>query len=230
MDQEPYAHRRRIPSQRRSRETVEAICAAAAAIIEEEGLTALTTNGVAKRAGVSITAVYAYFPDKWAIVHELFERFERLRVDYIAERFAELVTAADWRAVMLETWDALVRIRIEVPAGIALRQAVHATPRLRQIDLAGTERAVRVFAAAMTARRPDLDPARARQVSWTATIAVGPILDDVCAAGTIDETKLAEGKRLLIGYLAPYLDLPGPGDRADALAAVDRAGQTARDR
>jgi AcrR family transcriptional regulator len=208
VDQEPYARRRRVPSQPRSRDTFEAICAAAAAIISEQGLATLTTNGVAQRAGVSITAVYAYFPDKWAIVHELSERFERLRVDYIEKRFATIETTADWRAVMEETWDALVRFRIEVPAGMALRQAVHATPRLRQIDLEGTERAVREFAAAMTARRPDLDPERARQVAWTATIAVGAILDDVCADGTIDEAKLAEGKRLLLGYLAPYLDPP----------------------
>jgi AcrR family transcriptional regulator len=208
VEQQSYARRRRVPSQPRSRETFEAVCAAAAAIIAEQGVTALTTNGVARRAGVSITAVYAYFPDKWAIVHELFERFERLRVDYVAERFATLVTADDWRSVMVETWEALVRFRIDVPAGIPLRHAIHATPRLRQIDLEGTERAVRELAAAMTARRPDLDPERARQVAWTATIAVGPILDDVCADGTIDEAKLAEGKRLLLGYLAPYLDLP----------------------
>lgn len=231
MEQESYARRRRVPSQPRSRETFEAICAAAGGIIAEEGLAALTTNGVAQRAGVSITAVYAYFPDKWAIVHELSERFERLRVDYIAERFDRLDTAADWRSVMSETWDALVRYRIEVPAGMALRRAVHATPRLRQIDLEGTERAVGAFVTAMLARRPDLDPATARQVSWTATIAVGPILDDVCADGTVDEAKLAEGKRLLLGYLAPYLDLaPAAGGGLPARPDDGVPAQTARDR
>lgn len=209
MDQEPYSLRRRIPSQRRSRETVEAICAAAAAIIEEDGLTALTTNGVARRAGVSITAVYAYFPDKWAIVHELFERFERLRVDYLEEQFAGIATTPDWRSLIRQAWDAMVRFRMEEPAGIPLRHAINATPRLRQLDLEGTERAVRGLAAAMVARRPDLDPDRAYSVSWTATIAAGPILDDVCQTGEVDEAKLEEGKRLITGYLAPYLD-PAP--------------------
>jgi AcrR family transcriptional regulator len=216
VEQASYARRRRVPSQPRSRDTFEAVCSAAAAIIAEQGLEALTTNGVARRAGVSITAVYAYFPDKWAIVHELFERFERLRGDYIAERFAGVGAVDDWRAVMVETWDALVRFRIEVPAGMALRQAVHATPRLRQVDLEGTERVVRELAASMITRRPDLDPERARQVAWTATIAAGPILDDACETGTIDEVKLAEGKRLLLGYLAPYLD-PLPADGTPAV-------------
>jgi AcrR family transcriptional regulator len=188
---------------------VEAICAAAAAIIEEEGLTALTTNGVAKRARVSITAVYAYFPDKWAIVHELFERFERLRVDYLEERFAEIASTPDWRSTMHATWDALVQFRMDVPAGVPLRQAISATPQLRQIDLDGTERAARDFAAAMLARRPDLDADKARRVAWAATIAAGAILDDVCRTGEVDLAKLEEGKRLLTDYLAPYMD-PAP--------------------
>jgi AcrR family transcriptional regulator len=207
--QESYARRRRIPSQRRSRETVEAICAAASAIIEEEGLTALTTNGVAKRAGVSITAVYAYFPDKWAIVHELFERFERMRVDYLEEQFAGIATTPDWRSTMHATWDALVRFRLEVPAGIPLRQAISATPQLRQIDLDGTERASRDLAAAMLVRRPDLATDAAQQAAWTATIAAGALLDDACRTGEVDSAKLEEGKRLLTDYLAPYLD-PAP--------------------
>ncbi len=215
--QEPYARRRRIPSQHRSRETVEAICAAAAVIIEEEGLTALTTNGVAKRARVSITAVYAYFPDKWAIVHELFERFERQRVDYLEDRFAGIATTPDWRSTMRATWDALVGFRMEVPAGVPLRQAISATPQLRRIDLDGTERAARDFAAAMLVRRPDLAPDTAHQVAWTATIAAGAIFDDVCRTGEVDLAKLEEGKRLLIGYLAPYMDLPGAGDRPAAI-------------
>ena len=209
VGQDPYARRRRVPSQARSRDTVEAICAAAAAIIEEEGLTALTTNGVATRAGVSITAVYAYFPDKWAIVHELFERFERLRVDYLAERFAAIVSTTDWRSLMREAWDAMVRFRFEVPGGVPLRQAINATPRLRQLDLEGTERTVRDLTAAMLTRRPDLDPGTAYRVSWTATIAAGAILDDVCRTGAVDRAKLEEGMRLITDYLGPYLD-PAP--------------------
>ncbi len=206
--QESYARRRRIPSQPRSRETVEAICAAAAAIIEEQGLTALTTNGVARRAGVSITSVYAYFPDKWAIVHELFERFERQRLEFLEEVFAGIAASPDWRSMIRDTWDGLVRFRLAVPAGIALRQAINATPHMRRVDLAGSERAARDFAAGIVARRPDLDPDQAYRVAWTATVTAGAILDDASRTGEADWTKIEEGKRLIIGYLAPYMDPP----------------------
>jgi len=90
---------------------VEAICTAAAAIIQEGGLPSLTTNAVAKRAGVSITAVYAYFPDKWAIVHELFERFERLRAEALVGLFEDFDTVEDWVPVIDETWDRMARFR-----------------------------------------------------------------------------------------------------------------------
>ncbi len=206
--EESYARRRRIPSQHRSRETVEAICAAAAVIIEEQGLTALTTNGVARQAGVSITSVYAYFPDKWAIVHELFERFERQRLTRLEQVFAGLATVPDWRSLMDAAWDSMVQFRIEVPAGVLLRRAISSTPRLRQIDLEGTERTVRNLAGAMLARRPDLDADHARRVAWTATVAAGALLDDVCCTITPDLARLEEGKRLTTTYLAPYMDLP----------------------
>jgi AcrR family transcriptional regulator len=62
---------RKTPVQSRSRATCDAILEAAARILEVGGLTALTTNEVARRAGVSIGSLYQYFPDKQAILAEL---------------------------------------------------------------------------------------------------------------------------------------------------------------
>ncbi|MCP5019901.1 MAG: TetR/AcrR family transcriptional regulator [Ketobacter sp.] len=59
---------KKSPRQARSKATVEAIIQASAQLLEEEGYAALTTNGVAERAGVSIGSVYEYFPGKEAIV------------------------------------------------------------------------------------------------------------------------------------------------------------------
>ncbi|MEI7744732.1 MAG: TetR/AcrR family transcriptional regulator [Chloroflexota bacterium] len=208
-DPESYERRRRVPSQERSRETVEAVCAAAAAIIEEDGLTSLTTNAVAKRAGVSITSVYAYFPDKWAIVHELSDRFERARGDYLADAFADLGAMADWRTELTGIWRRLARFRVEVPGGVALRRAITATPRLAQLDREQTARAAADFAATIRARRPDIDPDEASRVAWTASVAAGALIDDACWSGEIDEARLATGTRLMIGFLAPCLDPAG---------------------
>lgn len=58
---------RKIPRQARARASVDAILEAASQVLQgEDG--ALTTNAVAKRAGVSIGTLYQYFPDKNAIL------------------------------------------------------------------------------------------------------------------------------------------------------------------
>ena len=61
---------RKIPSQRRSLETVERIVSAAARVFAEEGVAA-TTDRIAARAGVSIGSLYQYFPNKDALLLEL---------------------------------------------------------------------------------------------------------------------------------------------------------------
>ena len=64
---------RRIPKQRRSREIVEAIVAAARLLLDEEGPEAVTTNRIARRAGVSIGSLYRYFPNKAAILAAVYD-------------------------------------------------------------------------------------------------------------------------------------------------------------
>jgi len=65
---------RKRPCQRRSEITVAAIVEAAACILETHGFAGYTTNAVARRAGVSIGALYQYFPSKHAITQQLIER------------------------------------------------------------------------------------------------------------------------------------------------------------
>jgi AcrR family transcriptional regulator len=198
--------RRRTPSQERSRGTVEAICTAAAMIMQEDGVAALTTNAVAKRAGVSITAVYAYFPDKWAIVHELFERFERLRGQVLVDLFADFDTVEDWPPVIDETWDRMARFRIEVPGGVAIRRALYSEPRLAALEFQGNVRAATIFSRAMVARRPGLDPDQAYRAAWAVALIAGVLLDDAVRSGEVDWDQLAEGKRIVKLYVASFLD------------------------
>lgn len=59
---------RRAPQRARSRETVEIIFEATARILAAEGKQGVNTNRIAEVAGVSIGAIYGYFPDKQAIL------------------------------------------------------------------------------------------------------------------------------------------------------------------
>jgi AcrR family transcriptional regulator len=62
---------RRLPSQERSRATVDAILQAATHLLVKRGWEALTTNAIAERAGVNIASLYQFFPNKEAVVAEL---------------------------------------------------------------------------------------------------------------------------------------------------------------
>lgn len=59
---------RRVPTQARSQEKVERALAAASALLEREGVGALTLTRVAREAGVSVGALYQYLPDRDTIV------------------------------------------------------------------------------------------------------------------------------------------------------------------
>lgn len=62
---------RKIPSQARSRATLDIILEAAAQLLESVGESGFNTNALAERAGVSIGTLYRYFPDKQSIIAAL---------------------------------------------------------------------------------------------------------------------------------------------------------------
>lgn len=64
---------RRTPLQARSRATVDKVLAGAAQVFAEEGY-AVTTDRIARRAGVSVGSLYQYFPSKDALLLELARR------------------------------------------------------------------------------------------------------------------------------------------------------------
>ncbi len=82
---------RKLPTQSRSKATVDAIIEAATHILREQGLQALSTNKVAEMAGVSIGSLYQYFPNKDAIMVALaIASHDRMQV----QLFAALSAAA----------------------------------------------------------------------------------------------------------------------------------------
>ncbi len=88
---------RKRPQRRPSQEIVDAIRQACLQILTQEGPDALSTNRIAKVAGVSIGSVYYYFPDKRAIVDVMYreeletllgrnqENYRRTQLSHFAE-------------------------------------------------------------------------------------------------------------------------------------------------
>src|SRR5947207_7529364 len=68
--------RRKEPVQRRARETVDAILTATERIAREQDFERVTTNEIARLAGVSVGSLYQYFPCKQALIIAVAERRE----------------------------------------------------------------------------------------------------------------------------------------------------------
>lgn len=68
---------RRVPSQARSRRTVQRILDAAEAIVGESGVDAATTRAVAERAAVAAPSLYRFFADRDEILDAVLERMLR---------------------------------------------------------------------------------------------------------------------------------------------------------
>jgi AcrR family transcriptional regulator len=85
---------RRRPQQERSRATVDRILAAADAAFGELGSAAVTTTQIAAAAGVSVGALYRFFPDKEAIKAALADRY----LADARQRFGPLLASAHDRS------------------------------------------------------------------------------------------------------------------------------------
>ena len=66
--------KRRVPTQERSRRRVEGILDAAATLVVERGVDALTTRDIADAAGAPVASLYQYFADKEAVLLALAAR------------------------------------------------------------------------------------------------------------------------------------------------------------
>jgi AcrR family transcriptional regulator len=67
-------HARKLPRQRRSLATVEALVEATSRLLREGGYPGATTRRIAERAGVSVGSLYQYFPSRDALVTAVLER------------------------------------------------------------------------------------------------------------------------------------------------------------
>lgn len=81
----PALQPRKRPRQARSRATFDAILEATARLLRERPLAAITTNHIARKAGVGIGTLYEFFPDRDAILAELCrQRLEHLQREVAA--------------------------------------------------------------------------------------------------------------------------------------------------
>lgn len=105
----------KAPTQERSRQTVSTILEACQKILVREGFFGVTTDKIAKEAGVSIGSLYQFFGNKESVVSAVIHNMFRLDQEYIMSRAKELDT--------LPTLEEKVRRFIEIGVEVYRRNA-----------------------------------------------------------------------------------------------------------
>lgn len=77
--------KRKPAQQERSKAKVRLILDTTLALLNECPADKITTNGIAKRAGISVGSLYQFFPNKEAIFYELFNRWLQQTLDGLDE-------------------------------------------------------------------------------------------------------------------------------------------------
>ena len=135
---------KKVPVQARALETVEAILRVAGDILDEAGFEQLNTNLVAKRAGISVPALYRYYPNKYAILNALGERIMQLQdkavLAWLAEGGLDAI-GTEARIASVQTILArILEITRAFPGNIAITRALRAVPAMRDARLVARDR------------------------------------------------------------------------------------------
>ncbi|UDF28946.1 UNVERIFIED_ORG: TetR family transcriptional regulator [Roseateles sp. XES5] len=148
---------RRAPSQKRSRERVDAILAKATEMIAETGSDALKMSELAQRTGISIGSLYQYFPDKSAVVHALAERCNEESRACIAEGLSGVGSMDDLAVAFGALIDTYYAIFLAEPVIRDIWSAVQADGALRAMEVEESRRNGALLAARLKALRPGAD-------------------------------------------------------------------------
>ena len=150
---------RREPNQRRSRERVERILAAASALIAEKGSDAMRMGEVAAKADVSIGSLYQYFPDKAAIIRRLAERYNAAGRACIQAALATPRSMKELRAAFMGLVDTYYALFLAGPVMRDIWSGTQADKALREIELADSRANGAILAGALARLRPGIDRA-----------------------------------------------------------------------
>ena len=198
---------RREPQQQRSQRRIDAILDATEAELLAPGIGAVTTNGIAARAGTSVGSLYQYFPNKEAVLAALGQRYiECMRLALAVVRAPEAVnlTVAEWVNLAI---DALAQVHVTSPGFDAFFCDPGFFPDLADAEAALKRQTFQGAVEALSARTPDLPLEQVQRYAMVAISLVQAMLP-LAKSSKDPGPVLADLKGLLRAYLEPVFDRP----------------------
>ena len=148
----------RQPQQKRSRERVERILAAAKDLIARGGSDVMKMGELAEKAGVPIGSLYQFFPDKGSVVRTLAERYNEEGRACIREALEPVRNEAAFSQAFRELIDIYYGLFLAEPVMRDIWSGTQADKALQDIDLADARENGAIVAAALAHMQPDAHP------------------------------------------------------------------------
>jgi AcrR family transcriptional regulator len=208
-DSDDFTTQAKLPTQARSVATFAGILRAASELICSEGIQALNTNAVAQRAGVNIGTLYHYFPDKGAILLELFRASQERRSSSLLVALNELPTSRDLATWCHELFEGLDRQRRADPTQLPLRRSYLSVPDLVAVDAFDAAETATFLASLLQQRFASLGKIEALAGAKVIVVTVNAFVDSAFDDEALRDEVIHQYATLLHGYLSELKPPPG---------------------
>lgn len=124
------------PQQQRAIRTYEGILDAAAGLLVELGLERISTNLIAERAGITVPALYRYFPNKYSVLNALGGRLLELQNQAFVEWNEQNVVGLAPQNVVDNIYGVLAgcyNVTLNMTGGVQVMHALQAIAPLQQV-------------------------------------------------------------------------------------------------
>jgi AcrR family transcriptional regulator len=183
------------PTQQRSHDTYEQILGETAQLLGQVGIERLSTNLICQRLGLSPPALYHYFPNKYAIVHELGARLMQAQ-DAVVATWATAQTLAlpapRLQRALAAMLGEMFHLTAQRPEGVWVLRALRAVPVLQAVRIQSHERVAQLFFDAFRQAYPKVDTAGAQVAARVAVDMGSAALDLVFDAPQLDPAAVAD--------------------------------------
>jgi AcrR family transcriptional regulator len=126
------------PRQERAKRTYESILEAAAELLVEVGVERISTNIIAERAGITVPALYRYFPNKYAVLNALGAVLMDRQNEIFQQWFENHLGSSDPQELM-DNIEELLRMTYDVTreqtGGLEIIQSLRAVGPLQDLRL-----------------------------------------------------------------------------------------------
>jgi len=197
------------PQQERAKRTYEAILAAAAELLVEVGVERISTNLVAERAGITVPALYRYFPNKYAVLHALGARLMDRQNATFQRWFDQYSDEGGPEALLANVYDLLRRTydvtRAQV-GGLEVVQSLRAVAPLQEVRLASHRQVAAQFAGTVAELLGTSEDDRVRMRARLSIDTGYAIVEMALEDGSLSaDALLREGSRMIQLYWGDIL-------------------------